>query len=260
MTATTRTIDLRNDLAITLTETGTGRPVLNLHGGGGPFTVASIADHLAESMRVITPTHPGWNGTIRPDWLAGIGDLAGAYLELLEADDLRDVLVVGSSLGGWIGAEIAVRDKGARVSGLILINATGIEVKGQPITDFFSLDARGVADYAWYDSDRFYQDPATVPPEQAARQLANMATMRVLAGPMYDPELLNRLGQVRIPVLVLWGEADRIVTPAYGATYAAAFPDARLERIPKAGHLPQIEQPAATFAVIDEFLHSQPSA
>ncbi len=256
MPTATRTIDLRNDLAITLTEAGVGRPVLNLHGGGGPFTVAAIADHLAETMRVITPTHPGWNGTIRPDSLAQIGDLAGAYLELLEAEDLRDVLVVGSSLGGWIGAEITVRDQGARVSGLIIINATGIEVEGQPITDFFSLDARGVADNAWYDSDRYYQDPATVPPEQAARQRANMATMRVLASDqdMYDPGLLARLGQVKIPVLVVWGEADRIVTPAYGAAYAAAFPNARFERIAKAGHLPQIEQPAATFAVIDEFL------
>jgi pimeloyl-ACP methyl ester carboxylesterase len=260
MTATTRTVDLRNDLAITLTDAGVGRPVLNLHGGGGPFTVATIADHLAETMRVITPTHPGWNGAIRPDWLAGIGDLAAAYLELLEAEDLRDVLVVGSSLGGWIAAEIAVRDKGTRVSGVILINATGIQVEGEPITDFFSLDAHGVAEYAWYDSDRFYVDPATVPPEQAARQRANMATMAVLARDMYDPELRARLGQVRIPVLVVWGEADRIVTPAYGAAYAAAFPNARFERVPKAGHLPQIEQPAATFAVIDDFLHREPSA
>ena len=254
MTATNRTIELHTDLSITVTETGAGRPVLNLHGGGGPFTVAAIADHLAETMRVITPTHPGWNGAIRPDRLASIGDLAGVYLELLEAEDLRDVLVVGSSLGGWIAAEIAVRDKGTRVSGMILINATGIQVEGEPITDFFSLDARGVAEYAWYDSDRFYVDPATVPPEQAARQRANMATMAVLARDMCDPELRARLGQVRIPVLVVWGEADRIVTPAYGAAYAAAFPKARFERIPKAGHLPQIEQPAATFAVIDEFL------
>jgi pimeloyl-ACP methyl ester carboxylesterase len=84
--------------------------------------------------------------------------------------------------------------------------------------------------------------------------------MRVVAGPMYDPELLDRLGQVRIPVLVVWGEADRIVTPVYGAAYAAAFPNARFERIAKAGHLPHIEQPAATFAVIDDFLHGQPPA
>jgi pimeloyl-ACP methyl ester carboxylesterase len=164
---------------------------------------------------------------------------------------------VGSSLGGWIGAEIAVRDQGGRVSGLILLDATGILVEGQPIRDFFALDARGIAEYAYYDADRFYLDPATIPPEQAARQRANMATMGAIAGPMYDPELLDRLEQVRIPVLVVWGEADRIVTPAYGAAYAAAFPDARFERIPKAGHLPHIEQPTATFTVIDDFVHGQ---
>ena len=254
ITSTTRTINLHDDLAITVTEAGAGRPVLNLHGGGGPFTVAPTAEHLSETMRVLTPTHPGWNGMARPDSLATIGDLAAAYLELLDVEDLHDVLVVGSSLGGWIGAEIAVRDHGARVSGLILINATGINVEGQPITDFFSLDARGVAEHAWYDPERGYRDPATIPPEQAAVQRTNMATMAVLARDMYDPSLRARLNQVRIPVLVVWGEADRIVTPAYGAAYAAAFPDARFERIAKAGHLPHLEQPAATFAVIDDFL------
>ncbi len=254
MATTTRSVQLRDDLGITLTDAGAGRPVLVLHGGGGPFTVAPIADHLSETMRVITPTHPGWNGAPRPDSLATIGDLAAAYLELLEAEDLRDVLVVGSSLGGWVGAEIAVRDQGARVGGLVLIDATGIQVQGQPITDFFSLDARGVAEHAWYDPERGYRDPATIPPEQAAVQRANMATMAVLARDMYDPELRARLGQVKIPVLVVWGEADRIVTPAYGAAYAAAFPNARFERIPKAGHLPQLEEPAQTFAVIDQFL------
>ena len=60
-------------------------------------------------MHAITPTHPGWNGTARPDWLTGIDDIAVAYLGYLEENDLRDLLVVGSSLGGWIGAEMAAR-------------------------------------------------------------------------------------------------------------------------------------------------------
>jgi pimeloyl-ACP methyl ester carboxylesterase len=257
-TPTTRIVKLRPDLPLTLTEAGTGRPALILHGGGGPFTVATIAEHVAGSMRAITPTNPGWNGTPRPDSVSGIADIALAYLGYLEDDDLRDVLVVGSSLGGWIGAEMAVRDKAGRIGGLILLDAVGVAVEGEPIRDFFALDPRGVAEYSFHDADRFYVDPATVPEEQAARQRANMATMRIVAGEpyMHDPTLLARLGRVTVPTLVIWGDSDRIATPAYGAAYAAAFGRGRFEMVRDAGHLPQIEQPAATFALIDEYIRA----
>src|SRR5437763_4600717 len=99
------------DLNLTVTEAGDGRPVLILHGGGGPFTVASIADHLSQTTHTIMPTHPGWNGTDRPDWLDGINDLAVAYLQYLADKGLHNVLVIGSSLGGWNGAERVLREK-----------------------------------------------------------------------------------------------------------------------------------------------------
>jgi pimeloyl-ACP methyl ester carboxylesterase len=90
-----------------------------------------------------------------------------------------------------------------------------------------------------------------------ARQRANMATMRILAGDpyMHDPTLLGRLGQVRISVLVLWGDSDRIFTPAYGQAFAAAFPRATFTVIRDAGHLPHIEQPGATFAALDAYMN-----
>jgi hypothetical protein len=83
-----------------------------------------------------------------------------------------------------------------------------------------------------------------------------MSTMRVLAGDpyMHDPSLLGRLGEISIPMLVLWGESDRIVTPDYGRAIAAPIPEAHFEIIREAGHLPHIEQPAATFRAIDGFL------
>jgi pimeloyl-ACP methyl ester carboxylesterase len=241
------------DLSITLSEEGTGRPTLVLHGGGGPATVAGLAAHLAETAHIITPTHPGWDDTARPGWLTGIDDLAMAYLDLIRDRGLRDVLVVGSSLGGWTAAEMAVRDNAGAITGLVLIDAVGVAVDGEPIRDFFTLDARGVAEYAWHDSERYYVDPATMPADLAARQQGNMATMRVLAGDpyMHDPKLLHRLTNVTVPTLVIWGDSDRIVTPAYGEAYAAAFGDARFEVVSQAGHLPHIERPEATFALID---------
>ncbi|MXM64114.1 alpha/beta fold hydrolase [Streptomyces sp. HUCO-GS316] len=250
------TIDLYADLPLTLTTAGTGRPALVLHGGGGPAAVAPIAAHLARTARTITPTHPGWNGTERPDWLTGIDDLALAYLHHLHALGLRDVLVVGSSLGGWTASEMAVRDTAGIITGLVLIDAVGVHVPSEPIRDIFALDARGLADHAWHDPARHYQDPALLPPQQLAAQQADMATMRTLAGApyMHDPKLLRRLRHVDVPALPLWGASDRIVTPAYGAAYADAFADGRLEVVPEAGHLPHIEQPEASFALIDSHL------
>jgi pimeloyl-ACP methyl ester carboxylesterase len=206
-------------------------------------------------MQLPRPTLAG-TAPLVPTGSRAIDDIALAYLGYLEDNDLRDVLVVGSSLGGWIGAEMAVRDDAGRIRGLILLDAVGVAVDGQPIRDFFALDARGVADYSFHAADRFYVDPATVSDEQGARQRANMATMRIVAGEpyMHDPELLSRLARITIPVLVIWGDSDRIVTPAYGAAYAAAFGDGRLEIVRDAGHLPQIEQPAATFALIDDYV------
>ncbi|MFI5683462.1 alpha/beta fold hydrolase [Streptomyces sp. NPDC051636] len=244
------------DLPLTLAEAGTGRPVLVLHGGGGRATVAGLADRLSATARTLTPVHPGWDGTPRPDWLTGIDDLALAYLHLLHDRGLDDVLVVGSSLGGWIGAEMAVRDTAGLISGLVLIDAVGVHVPSEPITDFFALDARGVAEHSWHDPDRFHVDAADVPADELTRRQGNMATMRLLAADpyMHDPKLLRRLARVRQPALLVWGASDRVVTPAYGAAYAAAFHRGRLEVVPGAGHLPQLEQPDATFALIETHL------
>ncbi|SEF15805.1 alpha/beta fold hydrolase [Streptomyces sp. Ag109_O5-10] len=255
---TNRTVQVYPDLPLSLTEAGSGRPVLVLHGGGGPATVAGLAARLAGSARTLAPVHPGWDGTPRPDWLTGVDDLAVAYLHLLQDAELNDVLVIGSSLGGRLAAEMAIRDTAGVISGLVLINAVGADIEGEPVTDFFALDPRAQAEHSWHDPDRFYVDPATLPATELARRQANMATMRLLTdgGRMSDPKLLPRLGRVRQPVLLIWGESDRIVTPAYGAAYAKAFPQGRFEPVPGAGHLPHLERPEVTAELIEAELRS----
>lgn len=213
-------------------------------------------------MRAVVPTHPGWNGTGRPGWFTGVDDLAIAYLHWLRDEGHRDVLVVGSSLGGWTGAEMALRDDGTVIGSLVLVNAAGVAVPGEPVRDIFALRPDEIATYSFHDPARFAVDPATLTEERIAAQRANLATLRVLAGDpyMHDPKLLNRLGRVRIPVLVLWGESDRIVTPAYGRAYAEAFARGRFETIAEAGHLPHIERPEATFAALDAHLVARADA
>lgn len=239
-------------------EQGHGAPVLVLHGGGGPSTVAGLATHLSSTGLVLTPTHPGWNGTSRPTSISSVVDLADLYLRELEQRDLSNVKVIGSSMGGWIAAEMALRDAQRRIDRVVLINSVGVEVPGQPVVNFFSLTPRQIAEHSYHDPDRFFVDPLSLPPERRASTQGNIATLRVLAGTrMADPDLLGRLSAVMVPALVIWGESDRIATPAYGRAMAQAFGNARFALVDRAGHLPHIEQPEATFALIDEFINRQ---
>jgi pimeloyl-ACP methyl ester carboxylesterase len=215
-----------------LLDTGGGdRAVLVLHGGAGPRSVTSIVEHFAPRARVLAPTHPGWSGTPRPAAFTGVDDLALAYLDLLDDEDLADVVVVGSSFGGWVAAELAVRDRGRRLGRLVLLDAIGPEIAGQPV--------------------RLPQPPPGAPGPDPA----DLAAMRSYAGPdLADPKLLRRLARVRLPALLIWGEDDVVVPPAFGKAYAAAFADARFEVVAGAGHLPALQAPERTFDLIDEFL------
>jgi pimeloyl-ACP methyl ester carboxylesterase len=238
------------------------RTALVLHGGGGPQTVATIVDHLAMTMHALAPTHPGWNGTGRADDIASVADLASAYLALLLDRGERDVVVVGSSIGGWIALELAIQSAAdERYTGLIGavvdIDGVGAVVEGEPIADFFALDARGLAEAAWHDPERGFMDPAGLTDQQRAIQQSNGQTMAAIAGrSMSDPTLLGRLGAVTVPTLVVFGESDRIVTPAYGRVVADAIPGAGFALVPAAGHLPHLEAPDATWDAVDPFLSS----
>src|ERR1700674_3214516 len=188
---------------ISVTDGGEGHPFLLLHGGGGPLTVAGFADMLAgqRPARVITPTHPGFGGTPRPDSLAGVHDLAAVYIALLAELGLRDVTVIGNSIGGWIAAEMALLETN-RISSFVLVDAVGIEVPGHPIADFFSLTPRQVAEISYHDPDRFGIDPSKLPPEALKVMAGNRAVLAVYAAKMSDAGLTGRLASVGTPTLV----------------------------------------------------------
>lgn len=69
-------------------------------------------------------------------------------------------------------------------------------------------------------------------------------------------ETADRLTQITLPTLVVYGEEDRITLPRYNERVAAAIPGATTVRIPRAGHLVWLERPAELNGHIDEFLQS----
>jgi len=253
-------IALPEDLPVIQAGPPAARTALVLHGGGGPRTVAPVVEHLAATLHAIAPTHPGFDGTTRPDSLTSVAQLATAYLTRLLEHEEHDVVLIGSSIGGWIALEMAVQaahdERCAGLIGAVVdIDGVGADVEGEPVADFFALDARGLAEAAWHNPERGYIDPAHLTDQQRAIQQANARTIAALAGTsMSDPTLVGRLAAVNVPTLVVWGESDRIVTPAYGRAVARAIPGAQFVQIPEAGHLPHLEAPDPTWAAIDTFL------
>ena len=234
---------------------GDGAPVLLLHGGAGPDSVAGLAGSLAAhyQLRVLAPVHPGFSQTERPARLASARDLAGRYGQLLDYLGLTGVTVIGSSVGGWIAAELALAARD-RVARLILIDAVGLDSTEHPVADFFSLTPAQVAELSWADPAGRVVDPAALSQAQQRVMAGNRAALLAYGGrSMADPSLAPRLAGVAAAALVVWGEADRIVTLAYGKEYAAAIPGSVFRTIPGAGHLPQLETPQALLPVLAEF-------
>lgn len=247
-----------NGISVNVSERGEGHPVLLLHGGGGPLTVGAFADLLASERhaRVITPTHPGFAGTPRPDSLTSVRGLAALYAALLVEFNVTDVTVVGNSIGGWIAAEIALIDT-ARIRCFVLVDAVGIEVPGHPIADFFSMTPRQVAEASYHDPDSFGIDPTKLPAEAQQLMAGNRATLAVYGGTsMNDSGLGKRLAAVTTPTLVLWGDSDDIADSDYGRAFADAIPGAQFQLLPKTGHLPQIETPGQVLDAIWAFVDS----
>ncbi len=243
-TTQTRTEIFADGLTVQFEERGSGKPVLVLHGGGGLFSVAGFAAAVSERRQVITPIHPGFGGQPRPEWFNSVDDLAIAYLDLLQRLDLHDVMVVGFSMGGWIAAEMAVRDT-SRLSSIVLVDAAGIQVEGHPIADVFPLTPDELSALSYHNPAAFRIDPATITQQQIAGRAANFKALAVYGRSveMSDPKLRRRLGRVTVPALVVWGESDGVVDTDFGRAYAEAIPNAQFKIIPEAGHMPQFEQP-----------------
>ena len=246
-----------NGISVETVIAGTGPPLLFLHGGDYVAQNRPFLDRLATRFRVVMPRPPGFGNTPRPAWCRTIHDIAYLYLDLLDRLDLREATLVGSSFGGWVALEIAVRS-GARLGRLVLIDSLGLKFGGREerdIADVYALPADEVLRRTFSDPARFAPD-YTALDDAELQAIARDREATALYGwkpYMHNPALAHWLHRITVPSLVLWGEADGIVAPAYGEKLAAALPNASFARIAKAAHYPQIEQPEAVADQIARF-------
>lgn len=246
-------------IELELSERGRGAPILYLHGGGGIASDAAFIDLLAKERRVIAPSHPGFGRSTLPDWLDSVDDIAHLYLELMDRLDLARTDVVGFSVGGWIAAELATKVP-ERLARLVLIGPVGVKT-GKPdkldVPDVFAMQRDKLDRLRFHDPAKHATDFAALSEEDLHIVARNRETLALLTWEpyMHNPKLNHRLHRVAAPTLFLRGASDGIVSAEYLDRYAKLIPNARIETIAEAGHLPQVEQPTATAAKVLQFLN-----
>jgi pimeloyl-ACP methyl ester carboxylesterase len=236
-----------------------GRPTVIMHGGDGPPFVY-LHSTLGESLRwlpfyqswtkdfsVHVPTHPGFGKSGGFDQISGIEDMAFHYVELFDALGLEEVILGGVSLGGWIAAEFAVRWP-ERVKKLWISGAPGMWVDEQPLPDLFRImmDPKKMRSLLFHDTSHYLATALIADDPDDERRMLGYQHMTALARLMwerpYSPKLPARLRRVQCPVLLLWGENDALVPPAYGLAYQRHLPQAEWKTIPNCGHLAMFEK------------------
>jgi pimeloyl-ACP methyl ester carboxylesterase len=255
VTSARHTVDI-NGANISYLRGGAGAPLLFLHGSGGVGDWAPWMERLAATYDLIVPDHPGWGRSDMPDWFDNVHDLAYFYLDFMDALGLNGVHIAGSSIGGWIACELAVRNT-AHLKTMSLVDPAGLRVKGVQRFDIF-LSPHDTHIRALYHDPALAEARLALPLTGDAldTHLRNRyATARVGWQPrLYDPHLAKWLHRVKIPTLVVWGENDRIFPLAMQAEFVRLIPGAQAATIPNCGHLPHIECAAAFKMHLDRFI------
>jgi pimeloyl-ACP methyl ester carboxylesterase len=271
-----RKVDLPGADAVNYVEIGEGGPIIFVHGIAGCWrNWLENLPYFGRSHRAIALDLPGFGDSPMPSWeisMANYGRLIHDFCERLGIDQVG--ALVGNSMGGFISTE-AVIEEPERFDRLVLISAAGIsfaEWEGR----MFDATARIVkAAIPFFGGDRrvfwtrprgrklafgrLFRNPNKLRPEILAEQVRPG-----LQAPGFSDALTKiwgydtreRLPEIEIPTMVVWGLKDQIV-PVEGALgYHRLIPKSRLELFERTGHLPMLERPARFNPLLEEFIES----
>jgi abhydrolase domain-containing protein 6 len=247
-----------------------GEPVMLIHGfGGDKDNWAFYAPYLAGKYRVICPDLPGFGETVRDATLdhsaAAQADRLAAFLTALGIERCH---LGGNSMGGQIALQFAL-EYPQRLRSLTLFNnagAAGTEpsdlqemLEARPGTS--PLVPRSVAEMRSLMAYIVHR-PRPIPARFFAVMFARMQPHialhdRIFAGlheDMLERPLNDRLAEVKVPTLIVWGRHDRLLHVSTAEVQHAAITGSELAILEHLGHVPMVEDPAATSAVQLPFL------
>lgn len=246
---TTTTVEV-NGFPCRVWTKGSGPKLGFLAGFGGLPRWVPFLDELATSRTVVVPSLPGYPGgasghtvlDTHLDWLL-------AVRQILDKAGLAGADLLGASVGGAFAAEMAAIFPG-QVRKLVLISPFGLFDESDPAADPWAQRKDQVAGLMCADAAKWEQ--LVAPPEGANSvewpiEMTRAAEAAARAfWPLGNTKLEKRLPLIKAPTLVLWGEADRVLPPAYARKLGAGINGStRVETIANAGHLAYLDQPEA---------------
>jgi pimeloyl-ACP methyl ester carboxylesterase len=269
---------------------GRGRPpVVMVHGLGssGYLEWRFNLPVLARYQRVLAPDLPGFGKSAKPSLSYGIPLFSGAVEAYLQALRLRSPVLVGTSLGGRVVMEVALRHPD-RVRKLVLVNALGLgrprlQVAyplvslprvGEALLRLMRTSLRrssgdsirrfarrylGVSGELERTMDDAYLADLRELHDAEGYHDAYLATVRSLARPgplLQSQDLVSRLAGTGLPVLLIWGSEDPLFPLDHAERAHRQLPGSRLAVIEGAGHTPQADRPHEFNRVLRSFLRN----
>jgi pimeloyl-ACP methyl ester carboxylesterase len=257
-------------------EIGEGEPILFVHGVAGCWrNWLENLPHFGRTHRAIALDLPGFGASPMPSWpiaMRAYGRLIHDFCEKLGID--RVAALVGNSMGGFAATE-AVIEQPSRFERLVLVSAAGVSfvreagLHGTALLRMFEsiIPYLGGPYRTWIARPHgqrlafggLFNYPNRLRPELLQEQIdpgirshGFADAVRAIVG--YDTR--DRLAEIEIPTLIVWGLKDRIVPVEAAIGYHRLIAGSRLELFERTGHLPQLERPARFNALLEEFLTS----
>jgi pimeloyl-ACP methyl ester carboxylesterase len=255
MSYSTNKVSIR-DTQVNLRKSGKGRPILFLHGAGGVLEWLPFFDRMAEIGELWVPDHPGFGKSDDPHWIKSIPDLAMYYLDFLDHIGPPEGFdVIGHSLGGWISAEMAVRNT-SRIRSLTLISPVGIRLNGVPMGDVFIWNEEENARNFFYDQDLQQRRLTAQPSEETTDEMIKNKysfAKHAWQPRLFNPDLEKWLHRVNVPTQIIWGRDDQLIPAQYADAWKTKVNASQVTIIPECGHLPTIEKGNEVAAQIKKF-------
>ena len=233
-------------------EAGEGPPLVFLHGPGGLTDDSPFLAALARRWHVFAPLLPGYGDSEGVEELRDMLAVTLHSFDVIDALGLERPMLVGHSMGGMIAAEMAAVAP-REVQRLGLIAPAGLWLDAHPVPDLFSKLPHELPALLFHDPE-FGERVMTAGADFAdpkfleafiVRNTRQLAMAGKLLFPIPDRGLDERLYRIRAKTVVVWGESDRVIPPAYGDAFCRGISGAELIRVLEAGHMVIVERPEA---------------